>query len=59
VYAESDASPQVVFLKIGTLDSELPVSPSVNVYCRDKVGWLGRINEIPSFDLLPERKKAG
>ena len=49
VFSEYD-SPDLRFVRGGTLDEPTDVSPDVHIYTRSKVGWVVLPEQTPAFD---------
>src|SRR5437763_4148038 len=49
VYSEYD-SPDLCFVRGGTLDEPTDVSPDVHIYTRSKVGWVALGDQTPAFE---------
>jgi hypothetical protein len=45
------SSPQLRFVRGGTLDDPAAVTPDVHIFTRSKVGWLSLPSETPAFEV--------
>jgi hypothetical protein len=45
--------PGLRMLYLGTIDQHERLAPSLNVYCRSKLGWVDRMAELPSHASVP------
>ena len=49
--------PGVLFVRAGTLDDPLAVSPDVHIYTRSKLPWVTLPASMPAFDVYYDPKK--
>jgi len=49
IYSQGDKYKQIVSVRCGTLDSELPVRPSVHAFVGSKASWEDISDELPQF----------
>jgi hypothetical protein len=49
-------SPEVRFVRGGTLDRPSEVSPDVHIYTRSKLGWVTLPDSVPAFDVYYDSK---
>jgi hypothetical protein len=56
VFSEYD-SPNVLFVRGGTLDDPTQITPDVHIYTRSKVGWLDLPDGVPQYDVYYDTKK--
>ncbi|HUK95937.1 MAG TPA: GFA family protein [Gaiellaceae bacterium] len=49
-------SPQVRFVRGGTLDDPRSVEPDVHIYTRSKVGWVELPGSVPAFEVYYDTK---
>jgi hypothetical protein len=50
-------SPEVRFVRGGTLDDPTEIAPDVHIYTRSKVGWVTVPDGTPTFEAYYDRKK--
>jgi hypothetical protein len=50
-------SPQVLFVRGGTLDEPRAVTPDVHIFTRSKVGWVELPESAPAFEVYYDSKK--
>jgi hypothetical protein len=55
VYSEY-GGPAILFVRAGTLDDPLQVTPDVHIYTRSKVGWVTLPDSAPAFDAYYDSK---
>jgi hypothetical protein len=55
VYSEY-GSPEVLFVRGGTLDDPRGVTPDVHIYTRSKVGWVTLPESVPAFEAYYDSK---
>lgn len=53
IFAKCENTPEVVYLRAGTIDSDFCFDPTVNVYWRDHKNWLP--DDIPCFETMPPK----
>ncbi|MCU0969754.1 MAG: GFA family protein [Rubrivivax sp.] len=53
IYSDVEASPQLDWLKAGTLDDTSWVRPSVNIWCRSAQPWVAFPEGTPRFEQNP------
>lgn len=51
IFARSENTPEVVYLRAGTIDSQFAFEPQANVYWRDHQSWLPA--DIPCYATMP------
>ena len=49
-------SPEVRFVRAGTLDDPTQVTPDVHIYTRSKVGWVALPDSTPAFEAYYDTK---
>jgi hypothetical protein len=49
-------SPEVLFVRGGTLDQPSGVSPDVHIYTKSKVDWVTLPDSVPAFEVYYDRK---
>ena len=47
------ANPDMVAVKVGTLDDPTPFAPALHVYTRSKIAWVEVPAGTPQFDTIP------
>jgi hypothetical protein len=47
---------QKMIIPAGSLDDEIEVTPSQNIFCGSQVNWYVDVSSIPKFDELPPKK---
>lgn len=52
LYSRRDAMPDVVRLRVGTLDTPLPTRPTAHIFTSEKAEWLDICDHLPQY---PER----
>jgi hypothetical protein len=50
-------SPQVRFVRAGTLDDPAAVEPDVHIFTRSKLPWVGLPDSVPAFEVFYDMKK--
>lgn len=50
------SSPNVRFVRGGTLDDPTTITPDVHIYTRSKVGWVTLPSQTPAFDVYYDTK---
>jgi hypothetical protein len=50
-------SPNVRFVRAGTLDDPTSVAPDVHIFTRSKVPWVALPESVPAFDVYYDTKK--
>ena len=50
------SSPQVRFVRAGTLDDPTGVTPDVHIFTRSKVGWVALPSQTPAFEVYYDTK---
>jgi hypothetical protein len=56
VYSEY-TSPQVRFVRAGTLDEPSAVAPDVHIFTRSKLPWVVLPDDVPAFDVYYDMQK--
>ncbi len=49
LYSQRDDKPDVLRLRIGTLDSPITATPSYHIYCNSKAEWWQINDDLPKF----------
>jgi len=49
-------SPEVRFVRAGTLDDPSSVSPDVHIFTKSKLDWVGLPDSVPAFDIYYDSK---
>jgi hypothetical protein len=49
IYSQGDKYKHIVSVRCGTLDSDLPVRPSVHAFVASKANWVDISDELPQF----------
>ena len=50
-------SPEVRFVRAGTLDEPTGITPDVHIFTKSKVGWVALPDDAPAFDVYYDSKK--
>ena len=50
-------SPEVRFVRAGTLDEPRGITPDVHIFTKSKVGWVALPDDAPAFDVYYDSKK--
>ena len=53
IYSQRDAQPELLRVRIGTLDSALPGKPAVHIFVGSKASWHDIHDSAPQFDERP------
>ncbi|TBV10369.1 GFA family protein [Stutzerimonas kirkiae] len=53
LYSRRQGTPDILRLRIGTLDTPLPVKPQMQIFYADKAGWYDCASDIPTHDQRP------
>jgi hypothetical protein len=53
LFSDVTASPQLAWLKAGTLDDSSSVKPAANVWCRSAQSWVAHPDGVPKFPQNP------
>ena len=48
--------PDVLFVRVGTLDQPSQVTPDVHIYTRSKLSWITLPDSVPAFDVYYDPK---
>jgi hypothetical protein len=51
------SSPNVRFVRAGTLDEPRGVAPDVHIFTRSKVGWVILLPGVPAFDVYYDMRE--
>ena len=49
--------PELLFVRVGTLDEPSAVTPDVHIFTRSKVPWVTLPDDVPAFDVYYDSRK--
>jgi len=49
------AYPGLTMVYLGALDEAAAITPRINIYCANKLGWTDALAMLPAFDDAPRR----
>jgi hypothetical protein len=53
-YRNADALPGIVEVQLTTLDDPEAFAPGAHIQTAERLGWMERAHELPSFERFPE-----
>ena len=54
VFARGDAYPGIVFVKVGTLDEPAAASPTMHMWCDERLPWVRTADDVPCLPAGPQ-----